>query len=272
MAHQSFKNENTQTTTSWAATNQPPMMASAGPEQPIWIVDDNNQMMYHPQNAPTISMVDCCGNILRTPPASIRNVDARNVLPPLPPLVEDALVNEARQIQGEDTRHIVNITQSTTNRDSRQVVNNSNITPSARNSPIGEELCRAFTKIWDKLNIARMEMVRDQGNQLQQAQQRYVKEWQNLEEYGFSATQLMQNQVSLMKYHKRIWFSITKNHSEQRASFVAKEEATFRQAMDNLRKKDARDTARSLNENISNLQLHNYSTQNTLVYNPRFGN
>ena len=89
-----------------------------------------------------------------------------------------------------------------------------------------------------------MEMVRDQGDQLYQAQQRYIKEWQDLEGYEFSPTQLMQNQISLMKHHKRIWFDITKSHSEQRASFAAKEEATFRQTLDNLRKKDAKDAVR----------------------------
>ena len=101
MAHQSFKNEDTRSPTSstpWTATNQPSMVTPTGQEQHIWTVDDNHQISYHPQNAPTISVVDCCGNVLMTPPAN-RNVDARNVLPPLLPLIEDALVKEARQAQ-----------------------------------------------------------------------------------------------------------------------------------------------------------------------------
>ena len=268
MAHQTFKNEDARPSTPWTSTNQPPMATTTGQEQPIWTINDNQQISYQPQNAPTISVVDCCGNVLMTPPAN-RNVDARNVLPPLPPLIEDTLVKEARQAQAGDTRQVVNSVQPLVSKDTRQVVNSS--TPPTRNSPIGEELCRAFNKIWDKLNIARMEMVRDQGNQLCQAQQRYIKEWQNLEEYEFNPSQLMQNQISLMKYHKRIWFNITKNHSEQRASFAAKEEATFRQALDNLKKKDARDTARSLNDNITLLQLQ-HPAPNTLIYNPRFEN
>ena len=107
MAHQSCKNEDTRTPTSstpWTATNQPSMVTPTRREQPIWTVDDNQQMSYHTQNAPTISVVDCCGNGLTTPPAN-RNVDARNVLPPLPPL------RKARQAQAGDTRQVVNSVQ-----------------------------------------------------------------------------------------------------------------------------------------------------------------
>ena len=235
MAHQTCKNEDVRPSAPWTPTNQPPMVTTTGQEQPIWIMDDNQQISYHPQNAPTISVVDCYGNVLMTPPVN-RNVDARNVLPPRPPL------RKARQTQAGHTRQAVNSVQPQVIRETRQVTSSNTI--SARNSPIGEELCRAFNRNCDRLNVARMEMVRDQGDQLYQAQQRYIKEWQDLEEYELSPTQLMQNQISLMKHHKRIWFEITKSHSEQRASFAAKEEATFRQTLDNLRKKDAKDAVR----------------------------
>ena len=46
------------------------------------------------------------------------------------------------------------------------------------------------------------------------------------------------HQRSLEQHHKHIWYSITRNHSYQRINFEIQEELTFRQKLDEIRKRD----------------------------------
>ena len=119
------------------------------------------------------------------------------------------------------------------------------------------------------MNNARAEMIQQQSNQLFQAHQVYLNELTNLDKYGFTPAQLKYHQNSLMRHHKQLWYSITQNHSNQRVNFVIKEESAFRQKLEDIRENDT--TWNSTTDNLTNLQLHNFTSLHSYPYNPRYG-
>ena len=133
MAH-SIKIEEMTTIPTWTTNNQP-IVTPCIQDGQTWVIDDQNQVLYNPQAATTIT--DCCGNLVMAQQVDTRcvEVEMRNVLPPPP-------IDDTRNVlpQGGDTRHVV---------DSRQPP------ISIQNSPLGAELCRAFSIIWEIINGAR---------------------------------------------------------------------------------------------------------------------
>ena len=100
------------------------------------------------------------------------------------------------------------------------------------------DVTQIFEKLWTKLNQARRSMIQRHSDQLCQAHNKYMNQARELDSLEFTPEQREHHQRSLEQHHKHIWYSISRNHSFQRVNFVIQEELTFRQKLDEIRKKD----------------------------------
>ena len=100
------------------------------------------------------------------------------------------------------------------------------------------DVTQVFEKLWATLNQARRTMIQRHIDQLCQAHNKYMNQARELDSLEFTPEQREHHQRSLEQHHKHIWYSITRNHSFQRINFVIQEELTFRQKLDEIRKKD----------------------------------
>ena len=100
------------------------------------------------------------------------------------------------------------------------------------------DVTQVFEKLWATLNQARRTMIQRHSDQLCQAHNKYMNQARELDSLELTQEQREHHQRSLEQHHKHIWYSITRNHSYQRINFVIQEETTFRQKLDEIRKKD----------------------------------